>query len=121
MVILLIVGGILLELIILVVGICIGLRYLKKLPSPEDRIEVKVSGGKTITSEVVRDGVKNAIREISYEDELEKSLQKKKFAAEQVYSSSPKDEPVRHSGGNLVPYGLTDSEKTVLEMFYEKD
>ena len=37
---------------------------------------------------------------------------------EGLYSTSPKDEPVRKSGGNLIPYGLSQNEKRILEMFY---
>ena len=114
----LIIAGILLELIVLVGGVYITLRYLKKDPITADKIEVKVVG-KSITADVIRDGVKNAIREIAQEDEQERLFDKKKKTAEQVYSSMPKDTPVRNSGGNLVPYGLSDSEKAILEMFYK--
>lgn len=117
---LLIIAGILLELIVLVGGVYLALRYFRKQPTSPDKIEVKVSG-KNITSEVIRDGVKDAIREIAFEDEQEKLILKKHRSAEHVYSSSPKDEPVRKSGGNLVPFGLTEEEKIVLEMFYDKD
>ena len=38
-----------------------------------------------------------------------------------MYSTTPQDEPVRKSGGNLVPYGLTEDEKALIEMFYSDD
>lgn len=36
-----------------------------------------------------------------------------------IYTPSTDGVPVRHSGGNLVPYGLTDEEKAALKMFYD--
>ena len=115
-----IVACILLQFLIIIGSMHFSLKYFKKEHKTADKIEVKVSG-KNITSEVIRDGFKDAIREIAYEDEQEKLIQKKNREAEQVYSSYPKDEPVRKSDGNLIPYGLTESEKEVLEMFYSKD
>ena len=117
MVILLIIAGILLELIVLVGGVYLCLKYFRKTPTTPDKIEVKVTG-KSITSEVIRDGVKEAIREISFEDEQERLIAKKNKTPDVVYSSTQQDEPVRKSGGNLIPYGLTESEKIALEMFY---
>ena len=48
-------------------------------------------------------------------------MEQKQRVAESIYSSFPKDEPVRNSGGNLVPYGLTEAEKEALEMFFGKE
>lgn len=115
--ILLIIAGILLELIVLVGGVYLALKLFRKPPST-DKIEVKVSG-KNITSDVIRDGVKSALQEISYEQEQEKIHERKLRTPEHMYSTSPQDTPVRRSGGNLVPYGLSDSEKAALEMFYD--
>ena len=116
---LLIIAGILLELIVLVGGVYLCLKHWKK-PTEPGKVEVKVSG-KNITSEVIRDGVKDAIREIAFEDEQQKQMEQKQRVAESIYSSFPKDEPVRNSGGNLVPYGLTEAEKEALEMFLGKE
>ena len=70
----------------------------------------------------VREGMKSAIREIESEKQIEKEiLNKLKRSNENmgIYASTDKgDEPVRRSGGNLVPFGLSDDEKKVLEMFY---
>lgn len=117
MVILLIIAGILLELIVLVGGVYLCLKYFRKVPATPDKIEVKVTG-RNITSEVIRDGVKEAIREISYEDEQERLIAEKNKIPESVYSSVEHDKPIRKSGGNLIPYGLTESERKALEMFY---
>jgi hypothetical protein len=117
---LLIVAGILLELIILVGAVYLVLKYFNKVKSPNAPIEVKVSG-KSITSEVIRDGVKSAIQEIAYEEEQERIHDKKMKNPDHIISTTQQDEPVRKSGGNLIPYGLTDSERTVLEMFYDRD
>jgi hypothetical protein len=32
-----------------------------------------------------------------------------------------RETPVKHSGGDLVPYGLSDYDRELLEMFYDKD
>ena len=115
-----IVACILFQFIIIIGSIHFTLKYFKNNHQSTDKIEVKVSG-KSITSEVIRDGFKDAIREIAYEDEQERLIQKKNRPSEQIYSSYPKDEPVKNSGGNLIPFGLSSSEKEVLEMFYNKD
>ena len=112
-----IIFGILLELIILVGGVYLVLKYLSKLKSPSAPIEVKISG-KNITSEVVRDGFKDAIKELEFEKEQEKLIMEKARNPETIFNAAWKDEPVTKSGGNLVPYNLTTSERAVLEMFY---
>ena len=109
--------GILFELIILAGVVCLVLKYVSKLKSPSAPIEVKVSN-KNITSEVIRDGFKDAIKELEFEKEKEKENRNMFKNPESMYSSTPQDEPVRHSGGNLIPFGLTESEKASLEMFY---
>ena len=119
MVILLIIAGILLELIVLVGGVYLCLKYFRKTPATPDKIEVKITG-RNITSEVVRDGVKDAIREIAYEDDQEKILEKKRKTPESVYSSVSQKEPVIDSGGELIPFDLTEKEKESLRLFYGK-
>lgn len=116
---LLVIFGILLEVIILGVGIYF---ILKKFPIPQPDKPIIESQNKNITAEMVRDGVKAALQEVDYEKEQEKSFHnhnKIKFS-ESIYTSHPKDVPVTKSGGNLVPYGLSDEDKVVLEMFYGK-
>jgi hypothetical protein len=68
---LLIIAGILLELIVLVAGVFLTLKYFRKTSTSSDKIEVRVSG-KSITSDVIRDGVKSALQEMEYEKEQEK-------------------------------------------------
>jgi len=116
---LLITAGILLELIVLVGGVCLILKYFKKIPSTPNKIEVRVTD-RAITSEVIRDGVKSAIREITYEDEQEQLFEKKRRAPEQVYSSASQEEEPIESGGELIPFDLTEREKASLRMFYSK-
>jgi uncharacterized protein YneF (UPF0154 family) len=119
--ILLIIAGILLELIVLVGGVYFTLKYFHKTKSPNHPIEVKVAS-RNITSEVIRDGVKSALQEVAYEKEQEKIFEKKRRQPDHVYSTLEKqDELVKHSGGNLVPFNLTESEKELLEMFYGDD
>ena len=119
MVILLIIAGILLELIVLVGGVYLCLKYFKKTPDTPDKIEVKVTN-RNITSEVIRDGVKEALREISFEDEQERLLEKKRKTPETVYSSISQEELPINSGGELIPFNLTDRDKELLRMFYNK-
>lgn len=118
MFILLIIAGILLELIILVGGVYLFFKCFREIPT-RDKIEIKVTG-KSITSEVIRDGVKSAIREIAYEDEQEKLFEKKKRKPEQIYSSISQEEPPIESGGELIPFNITDGEKEILRQFYSK-
>jgi len=119
MVILLIIAGILLEFIVLVGGVYLCLKYFRKTPTTPDKIEVKVTG-KSITSEVIRDGVKEAIREISYEDEQERLIAKKNKTPDMVYSSISQKKPVIESGGELIPFNITDGERELLRQFYGK-
>ena len=110
---LLVIAGILLELIVLVGGIYFILKYFSKINTP-------VISNSNITSDIIRDGVKSAIQEITYEEEQEKLFEKKMRTPDHIYSTIQHDEPVI-SDGDLVPYGLTTQEKATLDMFYNKD
>ena len=70
----------------------------------------------------VREGMKSAIRELENEKQIQKEIEatlKRKNEDMGVYASTDESEaPVKRSGGNLVPFGLSDEEKRVLEMFY---
>lgn len=112
-VLLLIIAGILLELIVLVGGIYLVLKYFSKTKSP-------IISNNNITSEVIRDGVKSAFQEIAYEEEQEKTFEKKMKTPDHIYSTLQHDEPVI-SDGDLIPYDLTAKEKATLDMFYNKD
>ena len=106
-----------LELIVLLGGVYLILKYISKIKTP---VEVKLSNS-NITSEAIRDGFKDAIKEIEFEKELDREIKLKMRDPETIYSTIPQDKPVTISGGNLIPYGLTEDERTVLEMFYDKD
>ena len=116
---LLITSGILLELIVLVGGIYLCLKYFRKSSVTPDKIEVKVTG-KNITSEVIRDGVKDAIREITYEDEQERLFEKKRRQPDIIYNSSELKEPIIESDGELIPFNIGDNEREILRQFYSK-
>ena len=105
---LLIIAGILLELIIIVVGVYFTLRYFSK---------IKSSSSNDITSNIIHDGVKSAMQEMSYEERRKKSHKKVMDIPTPIYSTLQHDEPVV-SDGDLIPYGLTEKEKATLEMFY---
>lgn len=39
-----------------------------------------------------------------------------------IYTTNTlRERPIKHSDGDLIPYGLSDSDKALLEMFYDKD
>jgi hypothetical protein len=97
---------------------------LKRLSQPiiveRERIVEKQS---SVTMEqAVREGMKSAIREMESEKQIEKEIMDKLKRNNEnmgVYASTDgSDEPVKHSGGNLVPFGLTEEEKRLLNMFY---
>lgn len=105
MTILLIIGGILLELIVLVFGVYLLLKYFKK---PE------------VTSYTSRDEIQSVLMELMEEKEQPKPKNIRIKQSEVLYSTGVRQEtPVKRSGGNLVPYGLSDDERDVLEMFYD--
>jgi hypothetical protein len=97
---------------------------LKRLSQPiiieKERIVEKQS---SVTMErAVREGMKSAIREMESEKQIEKEIVDKLKRNNEnmgVYASTDgSDESVKHSGGNLVPFGLTEEEKHLLNMFY---
>ena len=110
---LLIIGGILLECIILGVGIYLGRKYFYK---PPVKLKVpEVTNIESLLSEIEK-------RKQSAISEIERRKHKKVVNPEMIYSSGmQKERPVKRSGGDLVPYGLNDSEREILEMFYDKD
>jgi uncharacterized protein YneF (UPF0154 family) len=107
---LLIMVVILFELIVLVGGVYFTVKYFSK---------IKFSSN-NITSNVVHDGVKSAMQEITYEEQKNKLHKKKMEIPTPIYSTLQHDTPVI-SDGDLIPYGLTEKEKATLEMFYNSD
>ena len=90
------------------------------MPTTVDKIEVKVTN-KIITSDVIRDGVKDAIREISYEEDQKLLMEKKRRVPNGIYSNTSQENPPIESGGELIPFDITDGERELLRMFYSKD
>jgi predicted Holliday junction resolvase-like endonuclease len=97
---------------------------LKRLSQPiiieKERVIEKQS---SVTMErAVREGMKSAIREMESEKQIQKEIDarlKRKDEDMGVYASTDdSDAPVKRSGGNLVPFGLSDEEKKILNMFY---
>jgi len=109
--------GILFEVIIIVGGVYLILKINKTKNITPEKIQVNVSD-KNITSEIVRDGVKSALQEIENEKKLEKTIKNKMKFSERVYSSSENDAVVRNTGGELIPFNLSQKEKELLNMFY---
>jgi len=108
---------------VLVVGIILYF-MLKRLSYPiiveKERIVEKHSA---VTMErAVREGMKSAIREMESEKKIEKEIMNKLKRDNKnmgIYATTDgSDEPVKSSGGNLVPFGLTEEEKYLLNMFY---
>lgn len=69
----------------------------------------------------VHDGIKSAIQELEYEKEqkrifFEKSKRSKNAMG--IYSSCESSSPIEHSGGELIPFGLSENEKDILRQFY---
>lgn len=119
--ILVIVSVVLFEVILIIFGSAYLLKKFRKKENLADKIQVKVQGN-SVKVETIRDGVKAAMQELAYEKEQEALFIKKSKRAEHIYSNTNQsDAPVKHSGGNLVPFNLTDEEKEVMEMFYGND
>ena len=97
----------------------IGYFLVKKLRHPTiiEKI-VEKSDDRINFAEDVRDGVKEAIRDISYEEEQMKLVQKKNRSQEGVYSTTMVDDTPIKSGGELIPFNLSDKDKDLLRMFY---
>lgn len=106
--------GILVELIVLTIGAFLFLKRLDKRNPPQ--ISIKQSN---VTSEMIRDGVKDALREIKAENELEKTLEKKRRAPDHIYSTLTREEKPIKSDGDLIPIDLPEEDKEILRMFYE--
>lgn len=70
----------------------------------------------------VREGMKAALREMESEKQAQFEMMDKLKNANKdmgVYASTDDSEaPVKRSGGNLIPFGLSMEEKKALEMFY---
>ena len=102
-----------LELIVLLVGAYFFIKYFYKVKSSSDN---------SITPDVIRDGVKSALREINYEEQDDKLNKSRMEPPNYVYSTAThNDEFIKESGGDLIPFGLTDKERETLRMFYSKD
>ena len=114
----LIIFGVLIEPILIIFGVYL---IFKKFPKPTKEIlqtEIK----NNITSETIRDGVKSAFQEMKYEEEQKNSYFKKIKRPEYVHSTgSPKEKLLEKSGGDLIPFGLNDTDRELLEMFYNND
>lgn len=116
-----IIAVILFEIILIIFGTYFLLKKLRKQENVTDKIQVKVQGN-SVSAEVIRDGVKAAMQELACEKEEESLFIKKMKKAEHIYSNvTPNDAPVKHAGGYLVPFNLTDEEKAAVEMFYAND
>ena len=115
MTILLIIGGILLELIILAGAIYF---IINRLTKEKPQVKVHITDKNTpISSAVIRDGVKSALREIQYEDER-KLMEKQSHRRPENIILTSNTEEVVNSHGELIPFGLSDEEKKLLNMFY---
>jgi hypothetical protein len=110
MMLLLIISVILLELIVLVGSVYFILKYFSKI-NPVSNI---------VTSDVIRDGIKSAMQEISYKEWKEKPHKKGMAIPTPIYSTAYHDEPVV-SDGDLIPYDLSEKDKAMLDMFYNND
>lgn len=71
----------------------------------------------------VKCGIKNALRELEFENQQEKQLIRsldKNTLGFGVFSSNNKEEEPILTGGDLIPSNLSDSEKEILRMFYNQ-
>lgn len=96
-------------------------RFSKPIIIEKERIVEKPTS--SYMERAVREGMKSAIREIETEKQIEKEIVDKLKSANKnmgIYASTDdSNEPVKRSGGNLIPFGLSDEEKRLLEMFYD--
>lgn len=70
----------------------------------------------------VREGVKSAIKELEEEKEQRELLMEKldeQHLPDRMMSSIPDEETIR-SGGELIPFNISDGEKELLRMFYNE-
>ena len=95
---------------------------VKKLYSSSTIPQVHVHNERENIQDSVKDGVKSAIKELEYEKEEEELLIRsigRKGQEMGVFSSVREEKPI-NSGGELIPAGLSDSEKEILRMFYNQ-
>ncbi len=101
---LLVIFGILLEIVIIVGGVYLVLKLTKSKPK-----NIKV----TATVRPIDDPIICPIPQI-------KTNVRPPY--DSIYTmGTTRETPVKHSGGDLVPYGLSDADRELLEMFYDKD
>jgi hypothetical protein len=118
---------ILLELIVvLVIGYFIVKRLTskpKQIPCAPQIVDAKMDN--YAIERAVQNGVVSAIKQIDADKIREKNIiesARRENSVGNVYTTTdPSDEPVKYSGGNLVPFNLSESEKEVLNMFFGKD
>jgi len=96
--ILLVIFGILSELVCIVGGVYFIKKYM---PQPKSNL-MKVN---PVVKPIEYVKIKRSVRTLH----------------DSIYTQSTSESPVKRSGGNLVPYGLTDEEKFALEMFFDRD
>ncbi len=101
---LLVIFGILLEIVIIVGGVYLVLKLTKSKPQ-----SIKVTAPvRPIVDPIIRptSKIKTNVRQ----------------SHDSIYiTGMSRETPVKHSGGDLVPYGLSDADRELLEMFYDKD
>ena len=110
----------------LFVIIVLGLIILSSIISIPLWIIVRLLKNNSHKSDIekeVKEGFKSAVKELEYEkdqnEELMESIQKNDKGIG-IFSSVDSEEQPIHSGGELIPFGLSDSEKDILRMFYNK-
>lgn len=71
----------------------------------------------------VYNGVVSAIKQLDVEKEqyIIENSHKERSANEIYITKDSSDTPVKYSEGNLVPFNLTEAEKAILNMFYNKE
>lgn len=111
--------------IIVVVLLSLGTLFfvlLRRLSKPSIIERVVEKSSASSIERAVREGMKSAVRELENEKQIQKEIEatlKRNNEDMGVYASTDDSEvPVKRSGGNLVPFGLSDEEKKVLEVFY---
>ena len=104
-------------------AILVGLFLIvKKLYSNPATPQVHVHHERGNIQDSVKDGVKSAIKELEYEKEEEELLLRSIGRQNQglgVFNSVREEEPI-NTHGDLIPAGLSDSEKEILRMFYNQ-
>ncbi len=101
MFILLVIFGIFLEIIVIGGGLYLFLKQKKSKP----KTVIKIS---------------STIKPIELPQIRNKTIVKRPY--DSIYTTnSMRETPVKRSGGDLVPYGLSDADKELLEMFYDNN